>query len=112
MTEKKLVYVAGPYRSKDQWGVAANIQIAERHSMYLIRQGYAVFTPHKNTAHYEYYEDGETITWETWLEIDMCVLKRCDIIYMIPGWEKSRGSVAELEEAKRLGLEIIYGQEM
>ena len=44
-----LIYVAGAYAGD----VSANIIKAERVSIALIRNGWHVFTPHKNTAGYE-----------------------------------------------------------
>lgn len=38
----------------------------------------------------------------------MEILSRCDAIYMLRGYKYSKGSKAELREAKRLGLEIYY----
>jgi len=106
----KLIYVAGKYlddyENPTRAGTDANIAIAEEHSIKLIRKGWAVITPHKNTAGYERYEDGDAITWQTWLDIDFEIVRRCDAIYMLPNWEISKGAKMELELAKELGLEI------
>ncbi|MFA5542752.1 MAG: DUF4406 domain-containing protein [Bacilli bacterium] len=34
-------------------------------------------------------------------------LQHCDAVMVLPGWEKSYGSLAEIEEAKDLGLPIF-----
>ena len=44
----------------------------------------------------------------TFLDGDLEILKRCDVIYMLKGWYRSQGSTAELELAKKLKKEIIY----
>ncbi len=31
-----------------------------------------------------------------------------DFIYMLPGWENSKGAVAEKHLAERLGIEVVY----
>ena len=108
----KLIYVAGPYYAPTAEGRKKNIRMAERHSISLIRQGYAVFTPHKNTAGYEYYEDGEILTKDTWMKIDLETLSRCDAIYMMPGWESSEGAKIELGYAGMWDLEVIYGERL
>jgi len=33
---------------------------------------------------------------------------QCDAIYMLKGWEKSRGAMVEFQLAIYLGLEIVY----
>lgn len=112
MWTMKLIYVAGKYlddyENPTREGTDANIAIAEEHSIELIRKGWAVITPHKNTAGYEKYEDGKTIAWQTWLDMDFEIIRRCDAIYMLPNWEISKGARMELALAQELGLEI-YG---
>jgi hypothetical protein len=43
------------------------------------------------------------------LDGDIQMLRRCDAIYMIPGWETSQGAREELDIAKSLRMEILYG---
>lgn len=38
----------------------------------------------------------------------LMMLTQADAICMLPGWEDSRGCMAEREVAARLGLEILY----
>lgn len=108
----KVLYVAGKYlddyENPTREGTDANIALAEQYSIELVKKGYAVITPHKNTAGYERYEDGKTITWQTWLKMDLEIIGRCDAIYMLPNWEISKGAKMELALAKELGL-AIYG---
>lgn len=41
------------------------------------------------------------------IEMDMDELSTCDVIYLLPGWRKSRGSLEELRQAKKLGLDVV-----
>ena len=50
----------------------------------------------------------EVLDREQWLEIDLMVLRKCDAIFMMPGWHKSEGACIEYAEAKKCGLKI-YG---
>ena len=100
----KLVYVAGAYSAEDPIKVKENVLIAEKHSVDLLRRGYAVFTPHKIWPTYE----GHGFTWDDWMEVGLEILKRCDAIAMIPGWEGSRGSTIEHERALEWGKRIMY----
>ena len=99
----KVIYVAGKYRSKTEWGLEENIRRAEAAAVKLWQQGYAVLCPHKNTAHF-----GGACPDETWLEGDIEILKRCDAIYMLKGWEDSLGACEELRIALEHNLEVIY----
>ena len=46
-------------------------------------------------------------THDEYMHVCLEMLKMCDAIYMIPGWETSKGATKEYEYAKKLGL-IVY----
>ena len=100
-----LIYVAGAYAGD----VSANIIKAERVSIALIRNGWHVFTPHKNTAGYEHYED---IPKSTWLEDDLNILARCDAMYVMDNWRISSGTKGEIAAAKELGIPIFWEDDL
>ena len=52
-----------------------------------------------------------SFSYEDYMTIDMILLTKCDAIYMISGYEKSKGALAELLMAKSMGLEIYYESE-
>jgi nucleoside 2-deoxyribosyltransferase len=99
---KKLVYVAGPYRGN----IKTNIENAERKSIELIRRGFDVLTPHKNSAGYEQYEDG-SITHKTWLDMGLNLLSRCDVLYVMKNAENSEGTQAEIAFALKHNIVVI-----
>jgi hypothetical protein len=47
--------------------------------------------------------------WTEAMRIGMAMLSMADAIYMLPCWTDSRGARAELETAKLLGLDVIFG---
>mgnify|MGYP001225521043 FL=1 len=96
MIKKILVYVIGAYSGN----VIENIQKAEDVSIDLIRAGYHVITPHKNTAGYEKYED-DILTYQTWIDLDLNILSRCDAIYIMNSAKESKGSQIEIAFAKK-----------
>jgi len=100
---KTIVYIAGPYKGKTEWDVLNNIRAAEKTALKYWRLGYTVICPHKNTALM-----GGSCPDKTWLDGDIEILKRCDIIVMVQGWEKSKGAITEHELAYELGIEVIY----
>jgi len=99
----KLIYVAGPYRGDTE----RNTENAERKSIELIRKGYAVITPHKNTKGYEKYEDSK-ITHQTWLDMDLVILARCDVLYVMKNSETSEGVQQEIAFALEHGIHIVH----
>lgn len=103
----KLAYVAGPYRASTPHGLVINIRRAEAVALELWKQGYAVICPHKNTALF----DGEAPD-EVWLEGDLEMMRRCDLVVFIPRWWASKGALAEYEEAKDRGIPCYYWDEV
>ena len=100
-----LIYVAGAYAGD----VASNITKAEQVSIALIRNGWHVFTPHKNTSGYEKYED---LTKSTWLDMDLNILSRCDAMYVMDNWRGSSGTMGEIAFAQRIRLPIFWEDDL
>ena len=95
---QKIAYIAGPYRAKDVRGIVTNIRNAELYAIKWWRKGYAVICPHLNTALF----DG-ALPDEAWLQGDITLMLRADIVVMIPGWKKSVGARREYKIAKKAG---------
>lgn len=87
----KLAYVIGPYRAQNAWEREQNIRRAEEVALELWRLGFAVICPHTNTRFFDGAADDSI-----WLAGDLEILRRCDLAVVIPGWDKSRGSRAEI----------------
>jgi len=103
----KVAYIAGPYRSKDgPNGILNNIYRARQIALKYWKLGYAVICPHMNTA----FMDGAEAD-QIWLDGDLEILRRCDVVVMTPGWRESQGAVREFFEAKIWGIKIIYEDE-
>lgn len=98
----KLAYIAGPYRSDTIRGTVENIRRAEAVAIKYWKKGYAVICPHMNTALFDgLLPDG------VWLEGDIEILKRCDVIILMRGWSQSKGAQLEYDIAKKNDLEVI-----
>ena len=110
-TQLKIVYVAGPYRAKSGAHdgsvyneIEENIRQAEAAAIRLWVAGFGVLCPHLNTAHFEV--KCPNISTDAYLITDLRLLAVCDIIYMLPGWQDSQGSIGERELMQRLGRPI------
>jgi hypothetical protein len=111
----KLLYTAGPYRStQGPYGVTQNILAAREVAVELWRMGFAVICPHLNTAHLDGCVD-TPYEESCWIEGDLEMVRRCDAVVLLPGWEGSAGALGELEEAKKNGIptfEWPHGQDV
>ncbi len=103
----QLAYVAGPYRADSESGVIANIRRAEAVAIMLWQMGYAVLCPHKNTALF-----GGLCPDDVWLKGDLVMMERCDLVVLVPGWQESSGTRAEVERARELGIPVREWEEM
>jgi len=93
----KLVYIAGAYRSRfGIIGRAWNISRARKIAKLLWRMGFSVICPHSNSAFMD-----RCAKDETFLRGDIEILKRCDAIVLMPGFDKSKGAVEEYFTAQR-----------
>lgn len=103
----RLVYVAGPYRSKHgPWTVAQNIERARVVARELWKMGFAVICPHSNTA----MMDG-TDTDSMFIEGDLVTVERCDMLVAIQGWQNSAGTLGEIEHARERGITVLFWPE-
>lgn len=73
---------------------------------YLMNNGYCGKTVVSPIEICEDIPDGST--WETYMRRCIYHLSMCDEIYMMNGWESSKGATEEHRIAKMLGLKIEY----
>lgn len=89
------LYLSGPMTGIEDFNFPAfNKQAAELRSV-----GFHV----ENPAEHGVVEGAE---WEDYLRHDIAKLATCEIIALMPGWEKSKGANLELDIAKRLGMKV------
>lgn len=99
-----LIYIAGPYRGD----VENNIKKARALAAKCYLKGHNCITPHLNSA----YMDLDTgLGDEFWLNATMELLKKCDAICMVDGWEESVGSVAEFRYAMQNNIPVYVDEE-
>jgi len=105
MADRKIVYIAGPYRSDTEYGVKLNIERAEAVALKYWKAGYAVFCPHKNSAFM-----GGACPDETWLEGGLAILARCDALVVMPDWKESSGTIREIEFAEKHRIPVFLDE--
>jgi len=67
----------------------------------LIAEGHAVINPVKNQG-FDYKE---------YIDMGLCELMKCEAIYLLKGWQKSKGAFLEYGYAKTVGLKIYEESE-
>lgn len=92
------VYISGPisgllYEEVEKAFNDAEIRLQE--------QGYEVVNPLNNGLPRE-------STWNEHMRADLKLLLDCDAIYMLDGWEYSRGASLEYDLAIDLGFKLIH----
>lgn len=110
----RIVYVAGPYMGathdgKSYYQISKNILEAREWAKKIIEAGAFPFTPHLNSYHMECDVD-KPADW--WREADLEMLRRCDAIFLIPGWQESKGARMEKEFALRSSIPVFYDLEI
>ena len=94
-------YVAGPYRALSEWQLEEHIREAESVAIELWKMGFSVLCPHKNTAHF-----GGILPDDKWIEGDLQWLPFADVVVLVEGWRKSRGTEIEMKEARRSNIPV------
>lgn len=89
------IYIAGPMTGYDNFNRNAFNEKAEQ----LSSQNFIPLNPAT-------LPDG--LTQGQYMDICFAMIRAADAIYLLSGWKKSDGALAEYAYAKKLGLEIIY----
>jgi len=98
----RVIYVAGRYTGANAWEIAENVRAAERVAYEVALLGVMPLCPHANTAHFY-----GTKSAEFWYEGTLELLRRCDALVLVPGWETSKGVAAELAEAEARKIPVF-----
>jgi len=98
----KVIYIAGKFSAPDQWQRARNIRAAENMAFGVACMGAMPLNPLANTGNFF-----GTLTEEFWYEGTLELLKRCDAMILVPGWEDSKGVREEIRYAHGANLPIF-----
>ena len=88
----RLVYIAGPYRGDVERNVASAQHVGDK----LARAGVAFVCPHSNGQPHDHLG----LSDEYWLESTLEIMRRCDAVMLVDGWEGSCGTIGEIKEAQ------------
>lgn len=99
----KVVYVAGPY-SGTPWEMERNLYRARAAGIVVAELGAMPLIPHSNTPVCFTGTQDEAF----WYEGTMELMRRCDAVLFIEGWDRSMGSRSEQVECDRRGLPHFF----
>lgn len=93
----KRVYISGPISGYD---LTERKEAFEKAAKRFRMQGYLVSNPFNSGIPAE-------ASWQEHMRADIAMLMQCDIIYMLSGWNTSRGATIERNLAEELGIKVM-----
>lgn len=112
---RRKIYIAGPMRGIPFYNFPEFDRAAEK----LFNEGWDPVNPAELDRELGYHPEDMPVNFD-WNSIpegfplkaivakDIDALTECDAIYMLAGWEKSKGAKAEVAVAMWLGLEVLF----
>ena len=94
-----LVYVGGSMTAESSIGWAENCFAWVRPVHDILKAGAACHAPGIQGIFYQ-----KDFTHEEIMPLDLKVLSRCDLLFVLPGWQHSRGTRDEVDFATRHGI--------
>lgn len=93
LQNSKRVYISGPIT-----GVIEAEEYFREAEQKIEAAGFIAINP------YTLINGGGKLTWGDYIDMDLAILKKCNCIYMLNGWQNSRGACIEKEYADRHGI--------
>lgn len=98
MAKKKRIYISGAIAHHDLEERKKAFADAAR---YLSLNDYEPVNPFDNGLPVD-------ADWKEHMRADICTLTGCDGIYMLRGFETSKGAILELDVASSCGLKVLF----
>lgn len=102
----KRVYVAGAYSADNIITCLKNIGRGEEYASKIFLMGHAPFCPWHDKD-YVIQNWNKKFTVKMFYDYSMAWLEVSDVIFLVPGYENSKGTMAEIELAKKLSIPIV-----
>jgi hypothetical protein len=102
----KKIYVAGAM-SGTELEYLRNLRKGIRLSLNVLQAGFCPFSPFIDYPFFLALREDEEITGEQIKAYSLEWLEVCDAILLVPGYENSKGTLAEIKRAEELGIPIF-----
>lgn len=99
-------YIAGPYTATDGFTVEQNIDNARKVSSEIRSNDMAAIVPHLESI-----GCADALDYDGWIEHGIAVMRKCDCLVLVDGWEMSKGAKREVEDAKWNEKPIFFSWE-
>ena len=102
------LYIAGPYSANNVITVLDNMRNGMRVAVEALLEGFSPFTPWHD-YHFQLSLIGnEKLCVEHYYRFSMDWLEASDAIYVLNGYETSKGTLAEIGRADELSIPVYY----
>ena len=102
----KRVYVAGCYSADNVLDILKNIGRGEDYSAEIFLRGLFPFCPWHDKDYIIRFWDAD-YTVQQFYDYSIAFLRVCDAIFLVPGWEDSKGAWKELQIAGEMGIPVF-----
>ena len=107
MRIKGKAFISGAYRGGSISEVELNVSRARCVIEDVLKAGWVPQCPN---VYWHSFADLQG--YDFWLEAALAILKTCDVLILVPGWETSSGARREVELAKEMGIPILTAAEL
>lgn len=91
------VYISGAITGNEN-----HYEQFENAELWLRLNGYSAINPVKVASNLP------DLNYEDLMQVDFALISLADSIFMLDGWQKSKGACAELHYARALGKKVLY----
>jgi hypothetical protein len=99
----KLIYVAAALSTPDKVERKLHVQAARHAGFKIAKLGFYPVMPTVNTDGFENIRDSDF-----WYDATLELMRRCDAVYVVDGWQDSKGVIGEIAEAIKLKIPRYY----
>ena len=107
----KRIYIAGSMSDSSCLQFLENLRRGIRVSAELVMLSYHPFSPFIDFQFFLALRNDEKITDKMIKEYSLSWLEVSDAVLVLPDYESSKGTIAEIKRAKELGIPIYYSME-
>jgi len=108
MNKIKRIYVAGPYSSDNVIDILNNMCRGMRLATEVLLAGFYPFAPWLDYQFSLMLQDDESLTIDDYYKYSIAWLEVSDAILVTQNYEKSNGTLKEIEKARELNIPIFY----
>lgn len=100
---RPLLWIGGPFTSINEEETERLRQLIDKVAFAAWKKGWSVISVHKNCK--DFYPDSE-MGYEEWMISLSSLIRKCDTILMMPGYDKSKGCMMEIKFANQLCIPV------